>query len=1073
MKDWTCISAGLRTVLLTLVLFASPALAYDFEAGGVYYTVEGNKATVTSGEQLYSGNVTIPQTVTHNGTDYAVIAIGSKAFNECTQLTSVSIPNSITSIGSGAFWDCAALKSIAIPNTITKIEDYTFANCRSLEHVTIPSSVKEIGNGAFGCCSGLTQVEIPNSVTTIGHFAFEGCSGLTSITLPNLLENLGRCAFANCSGLTSFTIPSSVHIINYRLLANCFNISQITIPNTVTEIGTEAFYGCSGLKSIDLPNSILTISPSAFTGCAGLTSINLPDGLTAISNRLFSHCTGLKSVTIPPSVTTIGQGAFKECTGLTSLTIPPSVNQIDGWAFKNCTGLTEITIPELVTSIPFSAFAGCTALELITCLSSTPPEMDKDFSFERDVYTTATLHVPIGSIGRYRNDGAWGKFAKIEDENGSIRGDVNADRQVNVSDVNAVIECILSSGTANLAADVNYDGDVNISDINAIVGIILSPGGNIWSMRVWQTDGSSVPISLAGMPTVDCRNDSLIITTKNGSAYRFAMSHVTRLTYSKSASTANAPAHASLEALTGSTGADRQYMTIYLKGGVFSTCYLDNIDAMATSLVDENGAQREGLFYQRVDSRGGRRFYAVNDIDSITFGSPISQSSRPYAPITVSNISPETILPIIKQIDNGDRNFYYNCGLNDLRIAQAVHIVDMMWEHGAGDYTVEQYRQLMDRLCNVVMGELPFDEDAPIEYITDDNLDWYRSEHGNKVWSIVFGLMKHSNLYGLMLPYKKWGRFLDINPHKFIIMSKSQYTPESRENFEYYNNSTYDYIDYYHHENFLSVFGGSNIGIIAKKLYHQDVFGQDNVGEYDSQGILSHGVHDNILDSYLQVSQGFIQDNTANALSGGCKFHVGFHPDVMFTGLPFPYKMSNEYLWVDRSASASLATPFVASIMGLCFQMKADIKSVDELLAMLRSTALTDTLHYNDEIQTQQRINPGAYIKKYLMPLFLPVTVGDGPYVPLEKGFYKGVIFDIPGAEVKIDGLWITADAASSNDIKSRDPFTLEWRLNVPKLIAMGYGNGDTVTGRVIAVDDQCRGLDIEKEFSVTLINNN
>ena len=1070
MKDWTFISSGLLTVLLTLVLFASPAFAYDFVEGGVYYTVEGNEATVTSGEQLYSGNITIPQTVTHNGINYAVTAIGSKAFNECAQLTSVSNPNSITSIGSGAFWDCAALKSINIPSTITKIESYTFANCRSLEHITIPSSVKEIGNGAFGCCSGLTHVEIPNSVTTIGNFAFEGCSGLTNVTLPNLLEYLGWCAFANCSGLTSFTIPSSVHIINYRLLANCFNIRQITIPNTVTEIATEAFYGCSGLKSIDLPNSILSISPSAFTGCTSLASITLPDGITTISNRLFSHCTGLKSVTIPPTVTTIGQGAFKECAGLTSLTIPSSVNQIEGWAFKNCTGLTDITIPESVTSIPFCTFAGCTSLKRITCLSPTPPEMDKDFSFEREIYTTATLHVPRGTIGRYRNNSAWGKFARIEDENGSMRGDVNADRQVNINDINAVIECILSSGTANMAADVNYDGLVNISDINAVVDIILSPGGNQWSMRVWLSGGSSVPISLAGMPTVDCRNDSLIITTKNGGTYRFAINNVTRLTYSKSASTANTTAHASLETLKSSTGTDRRYMTVHLKGGGFSTCYLDNLDAMATSLTNENGVQQEGLFYQRVDSHGGRRFYAVNEIDSITFGTSISQSTRPYDPITVSNISPETILPLIKQIDNGDSNFYYKCGLNDLRIAQAVHIVDMMWEHGAGDYTVEQYQHLMDRLCNVVIGELPLVEDAPIEYITNENPDWFRSEHGNIVWSIVVGLMKHSNFYSLLAPITSW-QFPDINPDKFIIEERSQIANQSR---EYHDNHYFNNRDYFHHENFLSVYGGSNIEVIRKKLYHQDVFGQEYVGIYDDyQGIVAHGVHDNTLDSYLQISQGFIQDNTATSLSGGCKFHVGFHPDVMFTGLPFPYKTSNGDIWVHNSTSSSLATPFVASIMGLCFQMKADIKSVDELLAMLRSTALTDTLRYNDEIQTQQRISPGAYFKKYLMPLSLPVTVGNCPYVPLEKGFYKGVIFNIPGAEVKIDGSWITADASSANAIKSQDPFPLEWRLNVPKLIAMGYGNGATVTGRVIAVDDQCRGLDIEKDFSVTLINNN
>ena len=104
------------------------------------------------------------------------------------------------------------------------------------------------------------------------------------------------------------------------------------------------------------------------------------------------------------------------------------------------------------------------------------------------------------------------------------------------------------------------------------------------------------------------------------------------------------------------------------------------------------------------------------------------------------------------------------------------------------------------------------------------------------------------------------------------------------------------------------------------------------------------------------------------------------------------------------------------------------------------------------------------------MPLSLPVTVGEGPYVQLEKGFYKGVIFDIPGAEVNIDGEWVSAIAANQNRIKSQDPFTLQWRLNVPKLISMGYGNNSTITGHVIVVDDQFAGLNLEKEFKVKIV---
>ena len=150
--------------------------------------------------------------------------------------------------------------------------------------------------------------------------------------------------------------------------------------------------------------------------------------------------------------------------------------------------------------------------------------------------------------------------------------------------------------------------------------------------------------------------------------------------------------------------------------------------------------------------------------------------------------------------------------------------------------------------------------------------------------------------------------------------------------------------------------------------------------------------------------------------------------------------------------------------------MKADVKNVDELLDMIRATTLTETVQRYDVVQPLHLINPAGFFQRYLMPQSLPETVGEGPHVQLEKGFYKGVIFDIPGAEANIDGEWVTANAANEDRIKAQDPFTLEWRLNVPKLISMGYGNNSTVTGRVIVVDDQFGGLNLQKEFTVRVV---
>ena len=130
-----------------------------FNAGELYYRIgKDNNVSVESGKVKYSGNVVIPNQVTHNGTTYSVTSIGHYAFEGCSRLTSITIPNSVTSIGQYAFWNCNRLTSITIPNNVTSIGNYAFAYCR-----------------------GLTSVIIPNSVTSIGYYAFQNCSSLTTV----------------------------------------------------------------------------------------------------------------------------------------------------------------------------------------------------------------------------------------------------------------------------------------------------------------------------------------------------------------------------------------------------------------------------------------------------------------------------------------------------------------------------------------------------------------------------------------------------------------------------------------------------------------------------------------------------------------------------------------------------------------------------------------------------------------------------------------------------------------------------------------------------------------------------
>ncbi len=326
--------------------------------------------------------VTIPST--YNGEN--VTSIGDYAFDNCSALATITIPDSVTSIGDNAFYDCDSLTSITIPDSVTSIGDYAFSSCSSLTSITIPDSVTSIGDYVFSSCSSLSSITIPDSVTSIGDYAFSGCSSLTSITIPDSVTSIGYNAFFRCSSLSSITIPDSVTSIN-GVFSGCSSLSSITIPDSVTSINgafsgcsslssitipdsvtsiNGAFFGCSSLSSITIPDSVTLIGEAAFMNCNSLTSVTIPDSVTGIGNNAFSGCSSFTSITIPNSVTGIGNSAFSGCSSFTSITIPDSVTGIGNYAFSGCSSLTSITIPDSVTGIGGGAFSGCSSLTSIT-----------------------------------------------------------------------------------------------------------------------------------------------------------------------------------------------------------------------------------------------------------------------------------------------------------------------------------------------------------------------------------------------------------------------------------------------------------------------------------------------------------------------------------------------------------------------------------------------------------------------------------------------------------------------------------------------------------------------------------
>ncbi len=297
-----------------------------------------------------------------------VTNICSRAFAECTKLTSITIPDTVTSIEEQAFFKCRGLTSANIGNSVTTIGSRAFAGCSALATFSLPSSVKSIGGQAFYNCKKLTSIHIPSGVTAIKSETFYGCKALATITLPNSTISIDSGAFDGCTSLTAMHLPKTVKHIGTGIFSSCINLSTLIIEdgNPVYHssgnciIHTENTLLVAGCQNSVIPSdeSVTAIESCAFYGQENLSSITIPKAVKSIGNSAFSN-TGLSSITLSTGITKIGENAFAGCDALTSVVIPNTVKSIASEAFSDCTFLTSITIPDTVTSIGEHAFIGC------------------------------------------------------------------------------------------------------------------------------------------------------------------------------------------------------------------------------------------------------------------------------------------------------------------------------------------------------------------------------------------------------------------------------------------------------------------------------------------------------------------------------------------------------------------------------------------------------------------------------------------------------------------------------------------------------------------------------------------
>ncbi len=427
-----------RTIVAIVAMLSGglPAIAYPFEVDGIYYNItDGINKTVEVTQGAYSGSVSIPSSVTYNGTTYSVTKIGAQAFYDCYRLTEVTIPNSVTKIGNEAFSGCSGLTEVTIGNSVTEI-GYGAFNATPWYN-NQPDGVIYINNVLYkykGTMPAGTSIEVKDGTISISGNAFSGCSGLTSVTIGNSVTEIGYGAFSDCTGLTSVTIPNSVTSIDdnaffgtgwynnqpYGILYldNCclgYKGNQptgtLSLKNDTRLIGNEAFMFCSGLTSVSIGNSVTSIGDRAFDGCSGLTEVNISD-LSAWCNIEFKHIFSNPLAACrpfsPPFNTTKLVLNGEE---IKDLVIPNNITQIKSVSFYGAS-ISSVTIPNSVTEIGEYAFNSCSRLTEVTSLNPEPPTCG-DCAFY-DSYS-AILKVPEGTKDAYANAPEWKKFTNIQE----------------------------------------------------------------------------------------------------------------------------------------------------------------------------------------------------------------------------------------------------------------------------------------------------------------------------------------------------------------------------------------------------------------------------------------------------------------------------------------------------------------------------------------------------------------------------------------------------------------------------------------------------------------------------------
>ena len=428
----------LRSILLFLSVIGSTSttFAYDFVVKGIYYNIYGNQATVTyknvenigstwRGISDYKGMIVIPESVTFNGVNYKVTAIGQDAFRKCTEVVGVAVPNTITSIGNSAFYNCTSLRNINLPDSLKTIGSYAFYNCYGITCLTIPDSITTLGSYTFYNCNQMTNVTIGKSVTSIDQYAFANCSGLKSIICLSVIPPVAS-GFPNTNTAKLYVPRESVELYrtssgwNYFKNVYGFGNDSFSIPDN------SSFHGDTIVIPVSMQNES---NITAFQ-----TDVYLPDGFELVkkNNEYLVSLSDRKGRDHVIMVNDAPDGALRV------LSYSPTLK-----AFKNNEGdLFYITV-----KVSEGVSGNFPIWLRNTILTSTD---------EEELYAIDVLsNVSVTNI---------------------IKGDVDNSGDITVADVVITARYILNYNPEPFifdAADLNGDGKITITDVVKIANLVL------------------------------------------------------------------------------------------------------------------------------------------------------------------------------------------------------------------------------------------------------------------------------------------------------------------------------------------------------------------------------------------------------------------------------------------------------------------------------------------------------------------------------------------------------------------------------------------------------------------------